>query len=564
MKKIYLTLLGVFTFALWQIGNAQTILFSEDFASGIPAGWTNTDNMGGSQIWEYTTVGGAYGGQLASTTAANGYVMFDSDGYGSGPAEDADLITASFSTTGQSVVRLQFQEFFRDYATPTGTVSVSGDGGTNWTSVYTVTAQTSNPNLVDIDISAIAANKASVKVKFNYQGDWDYWWLVDDIFVYAPAAYDAAVVSGFLSEYTAVPFEQATSYTPSCQVYNNGANTVTGVSVETNIYSNSTSALVYNTTMTQASLATGASATLTASSAFTPPAVDFYLAEFIVSINEADAEITNDTLYWGINVTDSLYARDDAVLFGYQNGVTAVLGVGAGSTFIAGNVYDVQANSTLVSIDAFINASVAPGDTVNAHLYNFSGTAVGSLISSQQKIIAVADTPVIDMSFTFNTPLTPGQYFMSIEETSTVDNIGLWFSDGIYTTNKTQGSFNGGAFSDFETLTGGNYRNVPLVRANIYTTPVACSITDLTAGTQGACNPSNNQYTQQVIVTYSNPPASGSLSVNGQTFAITSSPQTVTLTGLTSNGSAVNVTANFTANTACTYTEKSLFTAPAT
>ncbi|MEZ4929230.1 MAG: hypothetical protein R2777_04375 [Chitinophagales bacterium] len=69
-------------------------------------------------------------------------------------------------------------------------------------------------------------------------------------------------------------------------------------------------------------------------------------------------------------------------------------------------------------------------------------------------------------------------------------------------------------------------------------------------------------YNDRVTITY-NPPASGSLSVNGQTFAITSSPQTVTLTGLTSNGSAVNVTANFTANTACTYTENSLFTAPA-
>ncbi|MEZ4929231.1 MAG: hypothetical protein R2777_04380 [Chitinophagales bacterium] len=83
-------------------------------------------------------------------------------------------------------------------------------------------------------------------------------------------------------------------------------------------------------------------------------------------------------------------------------------------------------------------------------MYNFSGTAVGSLISSQQKIIAVADTPVIDMSFTFNTPLTPGQYFMSIEETVfTVDNIGLWFSMVFILLDKTQGSFNAGAFGDF-------------------------------------------------------------------------------------------------------------------
>jgi hypothetical protein len=91
----------------------------------------------------------------------------------------------------------------------------------------------------------------------------------------------------------------------------------------------------------------------------------------------------------------------------------------------------------------------------------------------------------------------------------------------------------------------------------------ACSINALTAGTQTACNPATNTYTQQVTVTYVNPPATGTLNVNGQTFAITTSPQTVTLTGLTANGAAVNVTAVFSASATCTRTATALFTAPA-
>jgi hypothetical protein len=98
------------------------------------------------------------------------------------------------------------------------------------------------------------------------------------------------------------------------------------------------------------------------------------------------------------------------------------------------------------------------------------------------------------------------------------------------------------------------------VKGTAFTT---CGITSLTSGTQTACNPVTNVYSQDVIVTYNNEPGSGNLVVAGQSFAITGSPQTVTLTGLNSNGNTVNVTANFSANTACTLTKANLFTAPA-
>ncbi|TXB63640.1 hypothetical protein FRY74_12680, partial [Vicingus serpentipes] len=90
-----------------------------------------------------------------------------------------------------------------------------------------------------------------------------------------------------------------------------------------------------------------------------------------------------------------------------------------------------------------------------------------------------------------------------------------------------------------------------------------CSITALAAGTQTACNPATNTYTQQVVVTYSNEPGAGTLDVNGQSFAITGSPQTVTLTNLPADGNNVNVTAVFSADATCLFSTNSLFTAPA-
>ena len=79
-----------------QQASPENIIFSEDFASGIPVTWSNTGRSNGvdnpNAVWEYrgatgaqpATVGsrGAYGNPAAtilSPTAANGFVIFDSD-----------------------------------------------------------------------------------------------------------------------------------------------------------------------------------------------------------------------------------------------------------------------------------------------------------------------------------------------------------------------------------------------------------------------------------------------------------------------------------------------------
>ena len=92
--------------------------------------------------------------------------------------------------------------------------------------------------------------------------------------------------------------------------------------------------------------------------------------------------------------------------------------------------------------------------------------------------------------------------------------------------------------------------------------PTDCSIGSVTAGNQSDCDESNSTYTQDVIVTYINEPSSGNLVVNGQVFPITTSPQTVTLTGLISNGASTDVNVYFSTEPTCSTTVEDLFTAP--
>ena len=88
-----------------------------------------------------------------------------------------------------------------------------------------------------------------------------------------------------------------------------------------------------------------------------------------------------------------------------------------------------------------------------------------------------------------------------------------------------------------------------------------CEITRLSAN-RGPCGPLTNTYKAEMTVTCSHAPWSGTLDVNGQSFSITSSPQTITLTGLVANGNSVDINASFSDAPACLLISNSLYNAP--
>ncbi len=82
----------------------------------------------------------------------------------------------------------------------------------------------------------------------------------------------------------------------------------------------------------------------------------------------------------------------------------------------------------------------------------------------------------------------------------------------------------------------------------------------------GIANYSNGTYNQSFVITYQFPPGSGDLEVTAagvtQTFSITGSPQTITLTGLPADGLPVSVTASFTAEASCSLSVTNVYVAP--
>ncbi|MGC9375293.1 MAG: hypothetical protein ACP5DQ_09665, partial [Bacteroidales bacterium] len=191
--KIYLHLKNFFLFVVFLFLaisiKAQTVILSEDFNGSFPAEWSNIviDGPTGFRGWEWTDVGGNYGGQLNSTTSANGYMILDSDKYGTaGVNEDAELISPSFDCSDKDFINFSVEHWAYSYGNANITISVSSDNFTTEDTIYNWIGGVNeingaNPVVSNIDISAYAARESNVKIKFKWQGSWDYWWLVDDV-----------------------------------------------------------------------------------------------------------------------------------------------------------------------------------------------------------------------------------------------------------------------------------------------------------------------------------------------------------------------------------------------
>ncbi len=210
--KLALAALSVVAFTLG--AKAQNVIYSQTFSGAIPAGWTTSPvaTAGGFNgwVWENATLAAANASTyriapIASTTAADGWMLFDSDRDCSG-TQDAKLISPVINCTGKPTVVIEFQEFYRKYVDSTA-LMVSGDGGATWTymrikeNVCTNTqycssdptghaaATGNNPTTVQIDISSVAANNANVKFGFRFvsnaalgaQAGCAYQWKIDDV-----------------------------------------------------------------------------------------------------------------------------------------------------------------------------------------------------------------------------------------------------------------------------------------------------------------------------------------------------------------------------------------------
>ena len=190
---------------------AQTVMpfWTEDFSGAqIPMGWTNEDASGNDALWEYCSTeesclvsilnenGQLYETAFQAITANNGFVWMNSDTLGNLPSPHlSQLTTNAINCEGRDEVWVSFYSqittsIFAPYNNAVLRVATSNTPETEWTdfllynNLIVGAISSRNPQPIKFDISEVAANQSTVYIQWQWRGELEQAWLLDDVALY--------------------------------------------------------------------------------------------------------------------------------------------------------------------------------------------------------------------------------------------------------------------------------------------------------------------------------------------------------------------------------------------
>jgi hypothetical protein len=338
-KIIYLLLF------IANVANAQLAVpfWSEDFTNGLPATWTTTDQSNQNKLWTWCanpsdddTAPGCppiwndgTNGQVpfASTSAATGFVTADSDEFGELPQDHiSQLTTSAINCSGKNAVYVKFESLLGTYtydADDKAILKVSTDK-INWTNFQVFSGLTrsvrwsNNPEIAIIDITSVAANKPTIYLQWEWTGNFEYMWNLDDVKVYGEnptPKHDLQLSGGFYpaSSYATPASEIKTdTFGFFAFVSNNGLSDQKNVKLKAWI-TNSTGTIFFADSTNINTLPAGyQDSVIELSKLYAPELpIGLYNINYAVSADSADARISDNLKVSVFEVTSAVFAKED-------------------------------------------------------------------------------------------------------------------------------------------------------------------------------------------------------------------------------------------------------------
>jgi len=195
-RQILLLLFSLFNLQVF----SQTILLQEDFSSASgttpPTGWTVQTSTGDPlvDVWHFDNPGR----RTPGAPIAGNFACFDSDRYSNnGLVENVSLVSPVFDATTPDNIFLEFDQFFcGGYG---GSCAVEVYDGATWSSIYTTSSTTNNPQHSTFDITAIVQNISNAQIRFKWTGNYSWYWIVDNIKIFTQP-----VITDLFTEQTTV------------------------------------------------------------------------------------------------------------------------------------------------------------------------------------------------------------------------------------------------------------------------------------------------------------------------------------------------------------------------
>jgi hypothetical protein len=404
--------------------NAKTTgvpFMTETFGSGtttsLPTGWT-AGSVGVPTLatwkWRKTATTGQYSiGVINSTTANDGWMVYDSDSIGALSSTNVPfegwLQSPAYNCTGHSTVQLSFQEHFEKF-NDSCYVMVSNNNGLNWTKFSVVANNAlssnaslpSNPYTAKINITSVAANQANVIIRFHYiyKGPvvgGGYNWLIDDVTLSELDPVDIALGkagiimvdgTGGITSIGSVPLQLVDSLIPVATLTNDGSTAPTNLSVNAKIYNGLSQ--VYTQNKTLSSLASGFMDSIIEFPPYVPTNIGNYTVTFDINpTGDVSPANNNDTTDFA--VTPTIYDRFGNNVQGsyYVHRPTS----GGEASFAIGNTFVIPAGKadSLLSVSMAFGSTTTVGTKVVANIYKFTNSTWNLVANTIEKTLAATD-----------------------------------------------------------------------------------------------------------------------------------------------------------------------------
>jgi Secretion system C-terminal sorting domain len=529
-----------------------SVIWSEDFTGGMPAGWTTGGIDGSNWVINAAAISATFTntGPIASTSGGNHMLFF---GETINPIADRDAYfqTTAIPLTGQASVTVQVEQKFRLCCAGAAALNlvVSSDP-TFLSNVFTydlrgavaINAQSADPEVTSINITdGFGGFTGNIYIRVHWaSGASHYYWMVDDMRVIE--SFDNDLIGGngyygfFGVPYTRIPADQIQPADFSMEVTNVGATdqTNTMLTVDVNgggLFTSSSApvtvpALVFGATVptTQDSLVP-----LLQYTPLTATGVQHTITMNITSDSTDVSPANNTAAFNPFEITDSIYALDDFGAF-FTPGEAGNDGPSGGFEFEAGNFFDIIQNDVANSITVVIGASTVANTVIDVVLYDITSGSFVEVDRSGFYTTTLADQGNAITLTLPNTPLvTAGSSYFAAVHTFTDFTYG---TSGSSPDNNSPGGTTSLIFypNMITPNTGENFftTQTPMVRLNL---DFILSVADLSENVEFSVypNPSKGIFTLNFDVNGTENVALTVRNVVGQTVLT----KTVTVSGAT-------------------------------
>lgn len=383
---------------------------------------------------------------FASTTAADGFALINSDGQLGNTDGDGAIVAEITTSSGIDLssypnVVLRYQHSYRWWHEDRG-VRVSVDGGVTWTDFpvtsdiggvvatgYPNNQNSENPTIETINISSIAGGQSNVLIQF-YFNDNDYWawyWVVDDVQILEQPDHDMNLLSAWISgdnndgiEYGRTPIKHLdASWVVGGQVYNFGLQDQTNVTLDADF-------TAFTSQSTQATLL--ADDTTILESTETPTlSTGVYTGNYIVQSTDevqGSADFDNNEYTRVFEVTDDWYAMDglgnNPSQYESLSTISTASFANAADGLIVAAEYRIKQQDTISGIRLMLASSTVPGGYVFAQIIDtgdFRNDIINPIAITQAVDITAAHVSAgyVDILFDNLVTLNPGAYYAAVD-----------------------------------------------------------------------------------------------------------------------------------------------------